>query len=97
MKKWVGVVGLLLSLLSVVPLLPPVELLFSLRSEPLLMWYRLMTAPLALVANTVVVICGRSMILGGIGLVTSVITCVLGTYRLLLLWVFWQNGPIYWP
>ena len=99
-RVWISVVGLLLSLLSAMPFLLPGEL-FSASSplRALLLWTLFVTPPLALVANMIVVIyglvtCGRSIVLGAIGLVISLITCALWAKGLLLLILIWQNGPI---
>jgi hypothetical protein len=96
-RACIGVAGLIAALLSVVPLLLPEELLWSLRPDPLLLWIILLTPPFALAANLVAVACGGRMVVGVIGLVVSATTCVLWAYRLVSLfwvWQFWQNGPI---
>jgi hypothetical protein len=93
-RAWIGVVGFLLSLLSAVPLLLPGELIFPGHFHGLLLWTLLVTPPLALVTNTVALTRSRPMVLGAIGLVISVTTCVLWAKGLICLYWLWQNGPI---
>jgi hypothetical protein len=81
-RVWITVVGLFLSLLSLLIISPHFlpEKIVSIRSPffstPMFLTFFCTTPPLALVANAIAMRYGRSRVLGVIGLLFSVAACV---------------------
>jgi hypothetical protein len=92
-RVWISVVGLFLSLLSLLIVLPwflP-EPLFSVRSpsfRTLMFWTFYTTPPLVLVANAITVCYGRWKVFGVIGLLFSVSACVVWALGVFV-WLCW--------